>query len=280
MLIDWFTVGAQTLNFLILVWLMKRYLYQPILHAIDQREQRIAAELADAYAKEAEAQQIRDEFLQKNAEFDQQRAALFQQASDEANAERLRLFDTARQAADALSAQRQKALRNDAHNLNQSISRRIQQEVFAIARKAFLDLADTSLEERLSEVFIRRLAEMDVQTRQGFAEALETASEPAVVRCAFDLPVQQRATIQNALNESFSSEIKLRYETAPNLIGGIEFSVNGWKLAWSLADYMCSLEKQVSELFTEQSTPPAKPESGDAAKPKNLAKASLAEEGE
>ena len=27
MLIDWFTVGAQALNFLILVWLMKRYLY-------------------------------------------------------------------------------------------------------------------------------------------------------------------------------------------------------------------------------------------------------------
>ena len=44
MLIDGFTVGAQVLNFLILVWLMKRFLYQPILDAIDAREQRIAAE--------------------------------------------------------------------------------------------------------------------------------------------------------------------------------------------------------------------------------------------
>ena len=42
MLIDWFTVGAQALNFLILVWLMKRFLYKPILHAIDAREKRIA----------------------------------------------------------------------------------------------------------------------------------------------------------------------------------------------------------------------------------------------
>jgi F-type H+-transporting ATPase subunit b len=55
MLIDWFTVGAQALNFLILVWLMKRFLYQPILHAIDAREKRIAAKLADAAAKETEA---------------------------------------------------------------------------------------------------------------------------------------------------------------------------------------------------------------------------------
>ena len=50
MLIDWFTVGAQALNFLILVWLMKRFLYKPILDAIDAREDRVAAELADADA--------------------------------------------------------------------------------------------------------------------------------------------------------------------------------------------------------------------------------------
>ena len=56
MLIDWFTVGAQTLNFLILVWLMKRFLYKPILNAIDAREKRIATQLSDADTKTAEAQ--------------------------------------------------------------------------------------------------------------------------------------------------------------------------------------------------------------------------------
>ena len=55
MLIDWFTIGAQALNFLILVWLMKRFLYKPILHAIDAREQRIARELAEADKKKADA---------------------------------------------------------------------------------------------------------------------------------------------------------------------------------------------------------------------------------
>ena len=80
MLIDWFTVGAQVLNFLILVWLMKRFLYKPILSAIDEREKRIAAELADAAAKKAEAQKERDDFQHKNEEFEQQRAALLSQS--------------------------------------------------------------------------------------------------------------------------------------------------------------------------------------------------------
>ena len=81
MLIDWFTVGAQTLNFLVLVWLMKCFLYKPILHAIDTREQRIATELANADAKKAEARQERNEFRDKNEELDRQRAALLSKAT-------------------------------------------------------------------------------------------------------------------------------------------------------------------------------------------------------
>ena len=182
MLIDWFTVGAQALNFLILVWLMKRFLYKPILHAIDAREERIARELADADAKKAEAQKERNEFEHKNEEFDQQRAALMSKATDEAQAERQRLLDEARTAAAALSVKRQETLKNEEQNLHQAISRRTQQEVFAIARKALTDLATTSLEERLGEVFTRRLREMDGQAKAGLGEALKTESDPAVVR--------------------------------------------------------------------------------------------------
>src|SRR6185436_2880683 len=145
MLIDWFTVGAQALNFLILVWLMKRFLYKPILSAIDEREKRIAKELADADAKKAEAQKEHDEFDQKNAEFDEQRATLLSKATGEAQAERQRLLDEAREAAVAMSSKGQEALRNEERNLHEAIRRRTQQEVFAIARKALADLATISL---------------------------------------------------------------------------------------------------------------------------------------
>ena len=224
MLIDWFTVGAQALNFIILVWLLKRFLYKPILHAVDAREKRIAKELADAGAKMAEAEKQRDAFEHKNDEFDRQRAALLGKATDEATGERQRLLDEARKAADALSAKRQETLQTEARNLSQAIRRRTQQEVFAIARKALTDLASASLEERMAEVFIRRLRAMDVKARAGLADALKAASDPAVVRSAFDLPTEQRTAIQKALNETFSGEFHLRFETAPDQVGGIELT--------------------------------------------------------
>jgi F-type H+-transporting ATPase subunit b len=250
MLIDWFTIGAQLLNFLILVWLLKRLLYKPILDAIDAREKRVAAELADADAKKTEAQQERDEFRHKNRELDEQRAALLSKAKDEASAERRRLLDEARGAAAALGAKRMETLRAEADNLSQAVSRRTQQEVFAIARKALMDLATTGLEERIGEVFTRRLREMDRGAKAEFAEVLKRATEPALVRSAFDLPEAQRATIRNAINETFAADVPIRFETAPDLISGIELTALGQKMAWSIADYLASLEERVGELLS------------------------------
>src|ERR1700689_1727878 len=96
MLIDWFTVGAQVLNFLILVWLLKHFLYKPILNAIDAREKRIAAELTDANAKRTEAEKERGDFQNKNKALDEQGSALLAKATAEAKAERERLLDQAR----------------------------------------------------------------------------------------------------------------------------------------------------------------------------------------
>jgi F-type H+-transporting ATPase subunit b len=132
--------------------------------------------------------------------------------------------------------------------------------VFAIARKALTDLATTSLEERLGEVFTRHLRELDGKAKVGLGEALKTASDPALVRSAFDLPPEQRSAIQNALNETFSAEIRVRFETAPDLVSGIELTANGQKVGWSIADYLTSLEKGVDELLKVKDKSEAKAE--------------------
>ena len=279
MLIDWFTVGAQVLNFLILVWLLKRFLYKPILHAIDAREQRIAAELANAETKKAEAQKERTEFQHRNEEFDRQRNDLLSKAQDEVKTERSRLLDEARQAADALRAKRHNALQREQQSLNDEITRRTREEVFAIARKTLTDLAGTSLEARISDVFVRRLRELEGSAKESFTKAMKTSAAPAIVRSAFDLPAEQRAAIQQALNATLSDDpstplppspsgfgeasrtgIHVQFETSPDVISGIELTANGRKVAWSIADHLASLEKSVGELLGEQSNPQTKPE--------------------
>jgi F-type H+-transporting ATPase subunit b len=261
MLIDWFTVCAQALNFLVLVWLLKRFLYKPILNAIDAREKLIAGQLADASAGKAEAQKEKDEFRGKNDAFDQQRAALLSKATADADAERQRLLGEARTAADGLSAKRRDALQSDAASLNDSIRRRTQDEVFAIARKTLTDLAGASLEERSVDVFAQRLRSMDAKARDSLAEALKTAGAPALMRSAFDLPAAERAALQQALNETFSAQVDVQFQTAPDLVSGIALTVGGQKVAWSIDDYLSSLQTAIAALVKgpDKAQPDAKP---------------------
>lgn len=272
MLIDWFTVGAQALNFIILVWLLKRFLYKPILGAVDAREKRIAAELADAASRKAEAQKERDAYEQKNAEFDRQRAALLAKATQEADAERQRLLDEARKAADALAGKRREALQSDAANLNQAIRRRAEQEVFAIARQALADLASTSLEECMVDLFARRLRSMDGKAKLDFGEALKAATEPVVVRSAFDLPDAQRSVVTKALKETFAADIPVRFATSPDLVSGIELTASGQKIGWNVADYLASLEQGVGELVQAKGQPEAEPKAEPEPAPMRKAK--------
>jgi F-type H+-transporting ATPase subunit b len=252
MLIDWFTVGAQALNFLVLVWLLKRFLYKPILDAIDAREKIIAAKLADASAKETEAGTQRDEFAQKNHDFDQQRDALLKQASTEAQTERQRLLEEARQTASALLLKRQDALRNEQRDLHEEIKRRTSEEVFEIARKTLNDLSGVTLQERMSEVFLKRLHAIDGGARTALVNAIKTSSSAIKVVSAFALPAETKMAIQNTLNGICESKFETVFEIKPGLINGIALNVNGQKLAWSVADYLDSLEKSIAQLFSVQ----------------------------
>ena len=82
------------------------------------------------------------------------------------------------------------------------------------------------------------------------------------VRSAFELPAEQQAAIRAALDETFSADIPLRFEMAPGVVSGIELIANGHKVAWSIAEYLASLEKGVGELLKEPPKPVAKEAAG------------------
>jgi F-type H+-transporting ATPase subunit b len=259
MLIDWFTVGAQVLNFLILVWLLKRFLYKPIINAVDTREARIKKERADADAIKTAAETERDDFQKKTEAFEQKHATLLQKAKAEVAAERKRLMAEAQDDADALTAKRAKSLQTEARALDKSISDRARDEVFAIARKTLKDLADVSLEDRMCDAFVDRIKAFSDQPDAVLSKAIQASSDPIPLRSAFDLSKVQHAAIQSALHKTFSTDAKLTFDTNPELIGGIELTVGGQKLAWSISDYMTSLKIGVDEALAAHEHAKASP---------------------
>jgi F-type H+-transporting ATPase subunit b len=247
MLIDWFTLVAQGLNFLVLVWLLKRYLYGPVLAAIDAREKHIALSIADAESQKKIAQQERQALEEKKSALDGEGAALLNQATIAAAAERARLLAAARSEADSLREKQMAALREDQTRLRADIAHRTQQEVLSIARKVLQALCGTSLEERVVAVFLTALRGLDAPAKQTLLTAFAAGSD-ALVHSAFDLPAAQRALIQQAVDGEFSISSTLRFEVSAELLCGLELSVGGQKLAWSVDDYLKALEQRVAAL--------------------------------
>jgi F-type H+-transporting ATPase subunit b len=246
MLIDGFTVLAQVLNFFVLVWLLKRYLYQPILDAIDAREQRIASELADAATKQQQAGQERDNFAQKNSEFDQQRDAMLQKASAEAETERQRLLAEARTAAAENANKHRLALARDQQQLQQELNTLAQTQLMAIAKKVLADLANQPLESAMVAVFIQQLACLPDADKTRFRQSLAQTEQTAAVRSAYPLAEAERADIQQAVNQCFSGEVQLSFTNSDQSIAGIELSAKGQLIAWSIASYLGALQKNIA----------------------------------
>jgi len=265
MLFDWFTVGAQVLNFLVLVWLMKRFLYKPVLDAIDAREKRIAKSLADAALKEAAAQKERDAFQTKNADFDRQRKELLSKAQEEIHTERQRLLDEARQAADALKTKRKNSLTSEMQTLRQDIARRSRDEVFATADKVLTELAGTTLQTRMVEVFTSRLRKLDDTDKAGLAKAMSTPGAPVRVRSAIELTAAQREELQGAWHDTLAQDNTLQFETTPEVIGGLELTANGWTLPWNIADFLAAMEHSIGDLLKTQPAPQHSPAAAEEA---------------
>jgi F-type H+-transporting ATPase subunit b len=249
MLIDWFTVAAQAVNFLLLVWLLKRFLYKPVLAAIDEREKRIATQIQEAEKKKAEAAQEQADFLHQNEAFESQRAGLLLEAGKTAKAERDRLLEKARADSEDLRSKLQKTVHDELDNLNGKIGTLAVQEVFSIARKTLAELADVNLDERMTTIFLRRLHDLNDQQREELKAALASSSRPALVRTAFEVGPQQKTAIEAGVKAILGEGTAIEYETKTGLISGIELTANGQKFAWSIADYLTTLTDSVHGLI-------------------------------
>jgi F-type H+-transporting ATPase subunit b len=244
-LFDWFTVFAQIVNFLILMWLLKRFLYKPVLNAIDAREKRIAGLLTETELNEQQMEQQRAELTTKNAAFASQRDALLLQAKTEAKSIKQQMLDAATQDVAQQRSEWLAGLQKEQHNLDQDIGKRTQQEIFYVARRALQDLSGVELETQISQVFIQKLAQLSPQQRQQFSTSVEGQ---LVIRSAMVLADDNKKSLQEAVEKALSTQFPLHYEVDPALVSGIEMLGNGHKLSWNIDDYLSNLEYSIAGL--------------------------------
>lgn len=247
---DWFTFGAQIFNFVILLLLLRRFLYRPITKAMAAREEKVAARFDEAEKVAAEAHREAELFHEKRLELEEQRSQMLAEVTAEAANQRKQLLHDARAEVDALRKGWYAAIEREKTLFLTELRHRVSKQVFAIARQALHDLADADLEEQIVAVFIQRLQRLDEEERTLLTQATARGEPSIVLRSAFALGATQRQQLSTAVAALLEETPAVTFDEEADLLCGIELQVYGHRIAWSLRNYIQSLEESLADLLS------------------------------
>jgi F-type H+-transporting ATPase subunit b len=241
MQIDWVTVAAQVVNFLILVYLLKRFLYRPVINAMARRAQGISDRLDEAKRRETEAQLEANRHRAKNEEFENKREALLAAARGQADEERRALLDQARTEVDETRRKWREQVAREKNQFLDDIKAQMADSIIKISRRVLRDLADAELERQLVGVILRRLESPQEHDRRFQMRV----AGPVQITTSFELNDELRARVAECLASQFGRDADIHYRRSPDLACGIELSAGGQKLAWGIGDYLDQLQTRM-----------------------------------
>lgn len=251
MTIDWITVTAQIVNFLILVWVLKRLLYQPVLDAMAAREQRIAERLDAAVLREHVAQDAAEDHRRARERLAEDRERILSDARAAAEQERTEAqAQTRLELADA-RAHWHKQLEAEKAEFLARLRLQAMEAVSAMARRALADLADTDLEAHMIDLFERRLKELDTETRQ----ALQGHGAPLQVVTAFVLGDPTRERLTHSIKSSIGTDATVAFSRSAELICGIELIAGGHRVGWNVGEFVDDLGERVEHMLSHSASP-------------------------
>lgn len=251
MTLDWLTVAAQVLNFLVLVYLLKRFLFARVVRAMDQREEVIAQRMRAADARMEEAEQEARRHREARAALDAQRERVMSRAREDADDLRRRLEEEVREEIEQRRRRWSQQVEREQAAFLREVRRRTAEQFERLARRALSDLADAELEAQMVRVLVERLQRLGEEQREVLRVASAAAGEPLVVRSAFDLSVAVKRSLTAALHEAFGKETAVRYEAGPDLACGIELRAGGQSLAWTLDGYLEAMDRRLEDALAE-----------------------------
>ena len=247
MSVDWFTVAAQIVNFLILVWLLKKFLYKPVLSAMTQRQEKIKAELEQASVLTRSAKKEKRQYLALQEDVRERGREEFRRAHRDAEDLREKLFKEVRAEAEMAHVQLQEELgREKALFLNQASSQ-VAVQFHHLAHNAFRDLADENFEKGIVARFCALIATQD--TEQDFFHHLHHTEKINVVS-AFPLTGSARDKIKQVLWERISTQPEIDFLSEPTLIAGIVISSNDHKLEWNIHNYLDDFQAELQTVLS------------------------------
>jgi len=234
--LSWSTFVLEIINFLVLVWILKRFLYKPVLDVITRRRAVIEKTRADAEALHADAEKLQDQYEDRLADWNRERQQSRETLARELEAERTRRIGELQK---ELELEREKARVAEASR--QADARRKVEETALLQAAKFATrllekAAGAGMEARLVELVITELSQLPAERIAAVRNSHGQTPEAIVAVSAFPLAEDQRRRLEQALKNVTALNIPLRFEQNSDLLAGVRITVGAWVLGANLQD--------------------------------------------
>jgi F-type H+-transporting ATPase subunit b len=231
--VDWQTLALQAVNFLILIWLLQRFLYKPVRAVIERRRLLAEKAFADTDRSRTELEEQKRSLENERAGVEAERRDLLRAAHEQLEQERGRIIEQAKREAETIvKSGREQLDKERARALDE-----LKQQITETAVKAASVLLQHAAPEALNMHFLggveRRFAELPGQEQALLRSAAAGAGVTTVTSTALDAAQQKQW--RERLGELLGDDAKIEFSAAPEIIGGVElrFPHATLKYSWS-----------------------------------------------
>ena len=235
MQIDWWTLALQAINFVVLVWLLWRFLYRPVREVIEKRKELAEQAFADADKEKSQAEAARQRFEDGRAELAQERKDMLKKIHEEMEAEHRKVLDEAKREAD----EQLEAARKTIAEEREAALTEIREQAAGLAVDLASDLLRKAGAGAPANLFLtaleRQLEDMPAEERDRLQKDLAADGAILTIVTAESLTPKERNQWKDRLGTALGQKNKTDFATDPEILGGAElrFPHAVIKLTWA-----------------------------------------------
>lgn len=233
---NWTTFALEIINFLVLLWILKRFLYKPVMDAVTQRRSAIEKTLAETQAMQVEAEALKRQYQDRLANWEREKAGMRTSMLEELNAERARSM-AALQTALEQERERSRVLeQRQAAEMRRTLGEDAMVRAGQFAARLLSRLATVELESRIGEVVLEDLPHLPDEKLQALRAACQQGNSTMKVASAYPVSERQRDAFVLALGNLAGKDIACEFTQDDRLMAGFRIGIGPWILHANLRD--------------------------------------------
>lgn len=220
MQISWWTLLIQGANFLVLVWLLQRFLYRPVQEVIEKRRKMTFSAAAAAEKSKAEADAAKQRYEEALAGIDTDRKAVLEKARTEVDAERQKILEDARSAAAKKITEAEKTIQDERLSAREGLKVETTAIAVRLAKKLLSDLAGSIPNDIVLARLEAELGRLPPAERQRLDREIQANGAHVEIITARSLNPEEQQTWKSRLEKALEHPIDATFDCDPDVIAG------------------------------------------------------------